>query len=37
MKFGMADKWYMCAGKGLRKQILEWLPGKEVVFENFDY
>lgn len=29
--------WYLCAGKLLRKEILTWLQGKEVVFENFDY
>lgn len=32
-----AEKWYLCAGKPLRKQVLEWLPGKEVLFEDFDY
>ena len=32
-----ADKWYLCAGKLFRKQVLGWLEGKEVVFEDFDY
>jgi NAD(P)H-flavin reductase len=35
--FETSSKWYLCAGKGLRKQLLEWRPEKEVVFENFDY
>ncbi|KAF1850304.1 oxidoreductase-like protein [Cucurbitaria berberidis CBS 394.84] len=32
-----ADTWYLCAGKPLRKAMLSWLPGKNVVFEDFDY
>jgi NAD(P)H-flavin reductase/predicted pyridoxine 5'-phosphate oxidase superfamily flavin-nucleotide-binding protein len=32
-----AKVWYLCAGKMFRKQVLEWLKGKEVVFEDFDY
>lgn len=32
-----ADSWYICAGKVLRKQILGWLEGKKVFFEDFDY
>jgi ferredoxin-NADP reductase len=32
-----AETWYLCAGKGLRKQVLAWLGGKKVVFEDFDY
>jgi ferredoxin-NADP reductase len=32
-----AEIWYLCAGKALRKQLLEWLAGKKVEFENFDY
>ena len=32
-----ADRWYLCGGKTFRKQVTDWLPGKEVVFENFDY
>jgi ferredoxin-NADP reductase len=31
------EKWYLCAGKGLKEQVLGWLGGKQVVFENFDY
>ncbi|KAF2633998.1 oxidoreductase-like protein [Macroventuria anomochaeta] len=32
-----ADRWYLCAGKPFRKQVLSWLPGREVIFEDFDY
>ena len=33
----VGDTWYICAGTGLRKQLLEWLEGKTVVYEDFDY
>jgi ferredoxin-NADP reductase/predicted pyridoxine 5'-phosphate oxidase superfamily flavin-nucleotide-binding protein len=32
-----AQRWYLCAGGPLRKQVLSWLPGREVLFEDFDY
>lgn len=32
-----AERWYLCAGKAFRKQVLLWLEGKEVLFEDFDY
>jgi len=32
-----AGIYYLCTGKALRKEILAWLEGKPVVFENFDY
>ncbi|KAF2193022.1 hypothetical protein K469DRAFT_715049 [Zopfia rhizophila CBS 207.26] len=32
-----AETWYLCAAKGLRKEILAWLEGKKAVFEDFDY
>ncbi|EMD88668.1 hypothetical protein COCC4DRAFT_195595 [Bipolaris maydis ATCC 48331] len=32
-----AEVWYMCVGKGMRKEVLGWLEGKKVVFEDFDY
>jgi NAD(P)H-flavin reductase len=32
-----AEKYYLCAGNPLRKILLEWLHGKVVIFENFDY
>jgi NAD(P)H-flavin reductase len=31
------DEWYLCTAPALRKQIQEWLPGKKLVYENFDY
>lgn len=33
----LAKKWHVCAGKGLRKDVLGWAEGREVVFEDFDY
>lgn len=32
-----AEKWYICAGLSLRARILDWLQGRTVVYENFDY
>jgi NAD(P)H-flavin reductase/predicted pyridoxine 5'-phosphate oxidase superfamily flavin-nucleotide-binding protein len=32
-----ADKWYLCAGLPLRSRLLEWLKGKTVLYESFDY
>jgi ferredoxin-NADP reductase/predicted pyridoxine 5'-phosphate oxidase superfamily flavin-nucleotide-binding protein len=32
-----ADSWYVCAGKGMRKEVMGWLEGQKVVFEDFDY
>ena len=29
--------WYLCTAPTLRKKVQEWLPGRNVVFENFDY
>lgn len=34
---GNALKWYLCAGQPLRNRLLEWLHGRTVVYENFDY
>lgn len=30
-------KWLLCAGKGLRGRVLEWLEGETVEFEDFDF
>ena len=30
-------KWYICVGAALRKNLLTWLGGKEVVYEDFGY
>ena len=32
-----AQRWYACSGKPLRQSLIGWLPGKEVVYEDFDY
>ncbi|KAL1610626.1 hypothetical protein SLS60_002296 [Paraconiothyrium brasiliense] len=32
-----AGSFYLCAGGPLRKELLSWLEGKVVIFENFDY
>jgi len=32
-----ADKWYICSGQPLRDRLLEWLHGRTVVYESFDY
>ncbi|KAF2196595.1 hypothetical protein GQ43DRAFT_484820 [Delitschia confertaspora ATCC 74209] len=31
------DRWYICAAKGLRKELMGWLGGQRVQFEGFDY
>ena len=31
------DDWYLCTAPAMRKQVQEWLPGKSIIFENFDY
>ncbi|CAO2647701.1 Nn.00g086230.m01.CDS01 [Neocucurbitaria sp. VM-36] len=33
----VAETWYLCAGKPLREVVLSWLPGRNVLFEDFDY
>ncbi|KZM24171.1 FMN binding [Ascochyta rabiei] len=32
-----AQKWYLCAGKGFKEQVLGWLKGKEVEHEEFGF
>ncbi|KAF1828960.1 hypothetical protein BDW02DRAFT_191707 [Decorospora gaudefroyi] len=31
------DRWYLCAGKALKGEVLAWLEGKEVLCEDFVY
>jgi len=31
------SKYYLCTGVPMRKQLTEWLPGKELIFEDFDF
>ncbi|KAE8854967.1 hypothetical protein PTNB29_09218 [Pyrenophora teres f. teres] len=32
-----AETWYLCAGKGMRREVLGWLEGRKVITEDFDY
>lgn len=31
------ENWYLCANTSLRKSLLEWLEGKRVFYEDFNY
>ncbi|WEW58225.1 hypothetical protein PRK78_003693 [Emydomyces testavorans] len=31
------EEWYLCASAGLRRNALEWLTGKRVLYEDFGY
>lgn len=31
------DKYYICAAAPMRKQLEQWLPGKELIFEDFNF
>ncbi|PVH69012.1 putative oxidoreductase [Cadophora sp. DSE1049] len=31
------DEWYMCVGPRLKSQVLNWLAGRRVVYEDFGY
>ncbi|KAH8811284.1 oxidoreductase FAD/NAD(P)-binding protein [Xylogone sp. PMI_703] len=31
------DEWYICLGRALKSQVLNWLAGKRVVYEDFSY
>ncbi|KAJ5513354.1 Riboflavin synthase-like beta-barrel [Penicillium fimorum] len=33
----LADVWYLCAGVALKRMVLNWLVGKTVVYEDFNY
>ncbi|KAI9726728.1 MAG: hypothetical protein M1828_000584 [Chrysothrix sp. TS-e1954] len=33
----LSNTWYVCVGTGLRKALLEWLEGKEVLYEDFNF
>ncbi len=32
-----ADRWYMCTGQSLKNSVLEWMGGKTVIYEDFNY
>jgi hypothetical protein len=34
---GRVRKYYLCTGTPMRKQLMEWLPDKELVFEDFNF
>ena len=33
----MSDRWYICTGPALKASLLQWLAGKEIVYEDFNY
>ncbi|CAI7635128.1 unnamed protein product [Penicillium glandicola] len=37
LDLALADVWYLCAGVALKRMVLNWLVGKTVVYEDFDY
>ncbi|TVY38279.1 Flavohemoprotein [Lachnellula subtilissima] len=32
-----ASKWYLCTGAGFRNSLVEWLGGKCIIYEDFNY
>ncbi|KAJ5773174.1 Riboflavin synthase-like beta-barrel [Penicillium paradoxum] len=37
LDLALADVWYLCAGVALKRMILNWLGGKTVIYEDFNY
>lgn len=37
LDLALADVWYLCAGVALKRMVLNWLVGKNVVYEDFSY
>ncbi|KAJ5467214.1 Riboflavin synthase-like beta-barrel [Penicillium sp. IBT 31633x] len=37
LDLALADVWYLCAGEALKRVVLDWLAGKTVVYEDFNY
>ena len=33
----LVDECFLCTAPGMRKQVQEWIPEREIIFENFDY
>ncbi|EXJ92956.1 hypothetical protein A1O3_01512 [Capronia epimyces CBS 606.96] len=31
------DRWYLCTAPAMRKVVQDWMPGKTIVYETFDY
>lgn len=34
---GEVDNWYLCTAPATRKMVQNWMPGKTIIYENFDY
>lgn len=34
---GQTDQWYLCTSPAMRKRVQDWLPGKSIIYENYDY
>ncbi|KAM0707456.1 hypothetical protein Q7P35_004101 [Cladosporium inversicolor] len=34
---GQMQKYYLCTGTPMRKHLMEWLPEKELIFEDFNF
>ncbi|KAJ5129561.1 Riboflavin synthase-like beta-barrel [Penicillium bovifimosum] len=37
LELELADVWYLCAGVTLKRMVVDWLVGKTVVYEEFNY
>jgi hypothetical protein len=37
LDLALADVWYLCAGVALKRMVLTWLVGKNVIYEDFSY
>lgn len=37
LDLALAETWYLCAGTSLKTNVLNWLAGKTVVYEEFNY
>jgi predicted ferric reductase len=37
LDLALADRWYLCAGVTLKGMVLNWLAGKTVIYEDFNY
>jgi hypothetical protein len=34
---GSSNKYYLCTPVPMRKELMNWLPGKELIFEDFNF
>jgi len=34
---GQVDLWYICTAPAMRQRVQEWMPGKSILYENFEY